>query len=444
MSESFSTTMSDSLWAAIFANDMEGMEKALASFDKEDEELFPYFGPTGDTPLLLALRLGHKAIASRLLDHPASSLFLGQGYHLPHRLYGAVYLKDDPAFGMSVLDRMEAQMERPMDLIGSLPSMKATLTAKCSSWLPLIEKLVGLPQDRVHLTKTSTVFRLDFSLDLLHETKLFNYKPQSIVIDLLEKNIYYLDHQAKTYEDWLPDVDVEDARVEELLENWTRPVVTFDQVKRGSSWFFGSKIPESLKRWSPQVAHVKGLKGSLLSVPPLFEEPLKANVLKAAKDQAFKPDGLPTSLKKDLLKEDSDSYLSFKTSQSKTYEIKAKVYLAPKDSSPLTWDVLFGFLEAIGARSTLRAVRPLVTKHLGEDVPVGLELPGLFPTLTFSLYLEDFALESMSNDPYVLPHDYVHVKPKEKDGSSKVVDKHNDKAGELKDGVDESREPSLF
>ena len=342
--------MSD-IWTAILRNDLEALRSCLDALPENYSH--PRFVTTGDTPFLLALRLGHKSQAALLARHPSTDFSLHDSNHFPNRMYAFAYLKDDPRFALGLLDRIESFFPfraSPLAVFHSLPSIQASLSLNLSSWLPIVSRF--LPQDTIHLVKTPSYLKLDFRVNPLDDTKLFSYEAQSLVFDLVTGKIWYLRHEKKTFEDWSGSKKANDIQVYTDGANldWERPSFTLGSLT--PPWFPRfSHIPTPIKHWNPEVVYVKNLEMKMTKIQPLLpslsQEAIEAMVKAQGEAESKFPedlvDGLPPSVdpsSHSTLHCDTASgtkpYLDFKTSTSNDQSLGGRLYLASHDKTPLT------------------------------------------------------------------------------------------------------------
>jgi hypothetical protein len=250
---------------------------------------------------------------------------------------------------------------------------------------------------------------------------------------LIGERTYYLNHTKAVYEEW-PVEDLvnhfssrksKKAEADSSIHSRATKPFQFtnlqaEMIAPSSSWF-GVSIPPTIQKWSPSVYETTCILQSYSVAALLPDLPKNDEVTDTSKEPLL-VDGLPFALSLESHAVDTTifglPYLMFRRTKTLKHALNGRVYLSDRKDMPMGWDVLFGFLDVIGARTVLRKLREFAIVSLDNQIPVGVSIKGIFPTVSFHLYMETLIMvddEHQSDDrpPLVPPH-YTLVSQDEK------------------------------
>ncbi|KAK0052137.1 ankyrin repeat domain-containing protein 13C [Biomphalaria pfeifferi] len=423
-------TLEFPLHQSVFKNDVKSVSKLIRTCDVSQKDIH------GNTPLHIAVMLGHKECIHLLLAH-----------HAPVKIKNALGwtpLAEAISYGdrqtiLTVLRKLKQQSRetleerRPMlvQALKDIGDFDLELKWDFQSWVPLVSRI--LPSDICKIRKKGSKIRLDTTLVDFTEmrwergdiTFLFNgdAKPRQSLTVLDNKAEVY---QRVRYED--SELELEEE-VDILMSSdivaaqMSTKKITFTRAQSGwlfredkselvgdyKSDFYGvnNLILESKKRrehlstediqknkaimesfskgsWDGAEA-TNGLERRRSLQPP---EPIRFGWT----DYITAPTGNPPCLGRQWISKES----------SKAF----KATVAMSDTFPMTVEVLLDVLEVVAPFKQFQKLRDFMTSKLPPGFPVRIEIP-VFPTITAKVTFTSFEWRNdLDKNLFVVPSHY--------------------------------------
>jgi len=422
------------LHKAAFHNDVQSLSRLL----NDPQNNIGDQDPHGNTPLHIAVMLGHKECITLLTSRNAPiKVKNAQGWSV---LMEAVSY-GDRAIITSLLKKMKSQARehlasrKPhlMEVLGSLDDFYMEINWDFHSWVPLLSRV--LPSDVCKIYKHGTALRMDTTLVDFSDRSWergdisFIYNPH---VEHLKQHLVVLDNKAKVYQklkssqidqdvneevDLLMSSDIVSAQMS------TKPI-TFERTLSG--WFFKHEKSEIVGSYPANYYNVD----NLILVSKKRREHLSPDDIKKNKTyfQSFASSGtvseadikslrnrpslppppkLNITWKEYILAPQSEyPHLGRQIVQKvnrKTF--KAGVGLSPE--FPLSVHTLIDILEVIAPLKHMSKLRQFCDCKMPPGFPVRLEIP-LLPTITAKITFQKFQwCDNLTMKFFRVPKSYV-------------------------------------
>ncbi|KAH3849090.1 hypothetical protein DPMN_091483 [Dreissena polymorpha] len=361
----------------------------------------------GNTPLHLAVMLGHKEIIRLLLAHGALVRVknnagwtpLSEALSFGDRKIICSLLKSLKQQSRELLDQRRPALIQALEDIGDF---YLELKWDFHSWVPLISRI--LPSDLCKIHKKGSCIRLDTTLvdfnDMRWErgdiTFVFNGKalPQNALIVMDNKlKVFQRIRNEETEHEIQEEVDIL-MRSDIMAAQMSTKNITFSRAQSG--WLFREDKTENIGEYEADFYNVHGLtleskkRREHLSTEDIQKnKAMLENLTKMAFDnkEFERRLSLPPPEKPDATWED---YITAAVGHppclgrqplSKESQKAFKATIAMSQDFPMTVDVLLDVCEVIAPFKQFQKLRDFMSDKLPPGFPVKLELP-IFPTVT--------------------------------------------------------------
>lgn len=392
----------------------------------------------GNTPLHLAVILGHKECIKLLLDNGALVRI--------KNCLGWTPLAEAISYGnrntiKALLHHLKLQSRQSMDdkrpfhiqALRNLGDFYLELQWDFHSWVPLVSRI--LPSDICQIRKRGACIRLDTTLvdfNGMHWergdiTFIFNGNERP------PKSLLIMDNKAKIYQ-WIrneeSDADLEDEvdvlmSSDIVLTQMSTKNISFNRMRSG--WLFKEDKTEMVGQFPADYYNICGLTlesrkrrehlspEDLQRNKALVENFCKAAIADDPAQLAKQPErrtSLPPPPNPCMKWEEYKNYTSSKCpclgrvlvskENCKTY----KATVAMSEDFPMTVEALLDVLEVIAPFKQFQKLREFMTTKLPPGFPVKVELP-VFPTVTATVTFTDFDwVDDLSANLFCIPEDY--------------------------------------
>ncbi|GAB1599421.1 ankyrin repeat domain-containing protein 13C-B-like isoform X2 [Argonauta hians] len=419
------------LHASVFKNDFARVMELLKTHDITQRDKH------GNTPLHLAVILGHKECIKLLLDH-------GSPIRIKNSL-GWTPLAEAVSYGnrktiKTLLQSLKQQSRNSLEekwavhieALRNLGDFYLELHWDFHSWVPLVSRI--LPSDICQIRKKGAHIRLDTTLVDFNGmnwergdiTFLFNGNQH------LSKNLLVMDNKAKSYQ-WMRneenDNDLEDE-VDLLMSNdivatqMSTKNITFHRMKSG--WLFKEDKTELVGTFTADYYNIGGLilesrkRREHLTLEDLQRnKALQENFCKGAMMEdigqtkqherrcSLAPPSKPCVKWEDYIDSFPGSFPCLgRTPISKENCKTYKATVAMSEDFPMAVEELLDVLEVIAPFKQFQKLREFMTTKLPNGFPVKLELP-VFPTVTATVTFTKFEwLDELHDSLFVIPNNY--------------------------------------
>ncbi|BFY99500.1 hypothetical protein BsWGS_02540 [Bradybaena similaris] len=402
------------LHQSVFSGDVKQVSKLIRTCDVAQKDIH------GNTPLHLAIMLGHKECVHLLLAHGAPVKLKNAMGWTP--LAEAISYGDRQTI-LLLLRKLkqqsrEALEERRPHLVQALRAIgdfDLELKWDFQSWVPLVSRM--LPSDICRIRKKGSRIRLDTTLVDFTEmrwergdiTFLFNgeAKPQHSLSVLDNKSEVY---QRVRYED--SDLELEEE-VDILMSSdivaaqMSTKRITFSRAQSG--WLFREDKSELVGEYRSDFYSVNNLileskkRREHLSAEDIKKnKAIMENISKGAWDSAeassngferrhsLQTPDKPTYVWNDYINAPEGQPLCLGRPWISKENSKAfKATVAMSDDFPMTVDVLLDVLEVVAPFKQFQKLRDFMTSKLPPGFPVRIEIP-VFPTITAKVTFTNF------------------------------------------------------
>ncbi|XP_023240014.1 ankyrin repeat domain-containing protein 13C-like [Centruroides sculpturatus] len=417
------------LHESVFSGDVRRVASLLRTHDVAQKDM------NGNTPLHIAVMLGHKECVQLLLAHGAPVKM--------KNIYGWSPLAEAISYGdrqtiASLLRKLKSQSREAMelrrpDLIRALNQMGdffMELKWDFQSWVPLVSRI--LPSDICRIHKKGSNIRLDTTLVDFSDMKwergdisfLFNgdAKPS--------KSLIVLDNKLKVYQ--IVRYEESEAEIEDEVDilmssdivaaQMSTKSITFTRAQTG--WLFREYRTEMV---GPFLADFYIINGLLLESRKrrehLTEEDLQKNkaiIESFTKGNSVNLDGSEPQRRKSL-QPPKVSRISWEEyvnapvgknchlGRSMMCKETSKVFkatLAMSEEFPLSVDALLNVLEVIAPFKHFNKLREFVQMKLPSGFPVKIDIP-ILPTVTARITFQDFHFrKDLADALFDVPSEY--------------------------------------
>jgi hypothetical protein len=426
------------LHKAVFDGDVEAAKTLLKSNDVNQNDMH------GNTPLHLAVILGHEDLVKLLLDSGAKVK--------EKNLSGWTPLDEALSYGNRdttrlLLKKLREQfakdlISRRADLISKLSELEdfyAELKWEFHTWVPFLSRL--LPSDVCRIYKTGGCIRLDSTLGDFTEMKWSRGDLSFIFNGDDDRNgralhITVLNNQTKEYQKarLLGGEDLDSTLDDQVDMLMSRPIVYANmstqpiQVSRAQAgFFFRSDKVEQVGEYSTDVYNVTEL---ILISRKRTEHLTEEDVRKSEEMKERLEKGMIST--KDLEEEDeeeqrrssltppSPSHVTWDQYSSaaigsppclgRSWELKVdrkyyKASISVTEQCPIQMTKLLDILEVIVPYKHFHKLRQFVNVKLPQGFPVKLSVP-IFPTVTAIVTLERYEQRQSPINQFLVPRDY--------------------------------------
>ncbi|KAG1714349.1 Ankyrin repeat domain-containing protein 13C [Nymphon striatum] len=391
----------------------------------------------GNTPLHLAVMLGHKECVQLLLAHGAPVKVKNNSGWTP--LAEAVSYGDRQTI-LSLLRKLKQQSldameQRRPNLISALESIgdfKMELKWDFQSWIPLVSRF--LPSDICKIHKSGSSIRLDSTLvdfnDMTWERGDISFLFNGSV--LRSESLTVLDNKAKVYQ--RARYQVTEAEIEDEVNllmgsdivsaQMSTKSINFTRAQSG--WVFREDKTEVVGHFSADFYIINGLiLESKKRREHLSDEDLQKNkaIMESfTKGSSVVMEQIEKPQKRKSLKSPMptlvtwDQYISAVPSYSpqlgrepvcKEVFKSFKANLAMSEDFPLSIDSLLNVLEVIAPFKHFSKIRDFVQMKLPPGFPVKFDMPVL-PTVTGRVTFQDFEFkDDIPDSMFQIPSNYV-------------------------------------
>ncbi|XP_059151622.1 ankyrin repeat domain-containing protein 13C-like isoform X2 [Physella acuta] len=401
------------LHQSVFNGDVKLVSKLIRTCDVSQKDIH------GNTPLHLAIMLGHKECIHLLLAHGAPVKF--------KNALGWTPLAEAISYGerqiiLSVLRKLKQQSREALEerrplLVQALKDIRdfdLELKWDFQSWVPLVSRI--LPSDICRIRKKGSRIRLDTTLVDFTEMKwergditfLFNgeAKPRHSLSVLDNKAEVF---QRVRYED--SDLELEEE-VDILMSSdivaaqMSTKRITFSRAQTG--WLFREDKSEMVGDYRSDFFSVNNLvleskkRREHLSTEDIQKnKAIMENFSKGSWDNAEASNGLERRRSLQAPEKTSvswDDYISAPTGRppclgrtliSKESSKAFKATVGMSDEFPMTVEVLLDVLEVVAPFKQFQKLRDFMTSKLPPGFPVRIEIP-VFPTITAKVTFTTF------------------------------------------------------
>lgn len=448
--------MTEQVHKAAFEGDAETLRAAIRAATPEGANDDSGAGPAvinsqdvhGNTPLLIAVMLGHRECVKVLLDNGADVMSPGGGTWPP--ITEAVSLGDRP-IAEQLLARLDQHMQTEVAAKSSKFFNAVTGIQDCwvemdwdvHSWVPLVSRV--LPSDTIQIWKKGNRLRMDSTLiDVSEKSLKRGLRSVVITATLNEDNepvleMVTIDHGTKTYaKEVLFDgikkqmtaksaKDKEDDLNALLANDLVDADVTTSSTSfpRAQSGWLGWKADrvETVEGRECRVHNVDGL--SFITITR--REHLSPEDIKFNKDftQAMARDKVPDDFRyPDRLSLPRPaphglSWEQYRTAPTKTHlgrpmqkkekvkTLKGTVYMC--DDFPLTLDELSSLITVVASKAEqIKKVRAFLDNQLPAGFPVKLEVP-VFPTVSVRVTTKQCITGAVDESVFNIPDGMAEV-----------------------------------
>ncbi|XP_032821926.2 ankyrin repeat domain-containing protein 13C-like [Petromyzon marinus] len=390
----------------------------------------------GNTPLHLAVMLGHKECAHLLLAHNAPvKVKNAQGWSpLAEAIsYGDRQMITTLLRKLKQQSREHVEEKRPrlLKALRELGNFYLELHWDFQSWVPLVSRM--LPSDTCKIYKHGTNIRLDTTLIDFNDMKWQRGDMSFIFIGDLppSHSLTVLDNEQKVYQrisheeseaeteeevDILMSSDIVSATMSTKSIGFSRAQTGWlfkeDKTERVGTFLadfytIAGLVLESRKRREhlseEDIQRNKALmesisKGGTVMADPAFEpvrreslSPPPPNTITWEEYISSEPGKAPHLGRELVCKESSKSF---------------KATIAMSQEFPLSMDMLLNVLEIIAPFKHFNKLREFVQMKLPPGFPVKLDIP-VFPTITATVTFQEFrSIEDLPESMFRIPSEY--------------------------------------
>ncbi|CAH3130057.1 unnamed protein product [Pocillopora meandrina] len=418
------------LHRAVFEGNLRKVSSCLRTYDVGERDVH------GNTPLHLAVLLGHRECVYLLLAHKAPVKVKNN--------FGWTPLAEAISYGdrqiiTSLLKKLKEQSREALEerrpqlttALQELGDFYVEINWDFQSWVPLLSRI--LPSDTCKVYKKGCSIRMDSTLVDFSDMKwqrgdltfIFNGDArgkQSFAVLDNEKKVFQRlrteDTEAEIEEevDLLMSSDIVSATMS------TKPI-TFSRSQAG--WIWRADRSEMV---GPYMSEVYSINGMLLISRKRREHLSEEDVVKnkALIDNLSKGggnimDSLPETTRRSSLnpppKTDMswDEYLLYDTDRLppigrpmvlKEDKKTVKAHVAMSEDFPLSVDLILKVLEVVAPFKHFNKLKEFVAMKLPAGFPVRIEIP-VFPTITARVTFRDFkSCSEIPSSMFFIPRDY--------------------------------------
>lgn len=403
--------------------------------------------PYGNTPLHLAIMLGHKECSKLLLAHDAPvAIKNGLGWNaLAESIsYGDRELITLCLKKLKKQSRVRIEEKQPelTDALAGIPDFYVEIKWDFHSWIPLISKL--LPSDTCKLYKRNSDVRIDSTLMDFHDMRwqrgdlsfIFHGTPKSKPKNGHKKReMYVLDNKAKKYSHISAvetDKDIEEE-VDILMSsdivsaNISTKPISFARVQGG--WVYKHDKSEDIGDFNASVYGVNGMvlnsrkrrehlsredvmknkaalesisKGSIQWLQQQEELPRgRGSLMAPRKEELTWEEYLNTP----LLPEEKGKHLGRPiTLKQDKKSLKASIWMT--EDFPVKVEILLSILEVMAPFKHFSKLRDFINLKIPPGFPVKIEVPVL-PTISATVTFQSYREAEHESDLFSIPDDYV-------------------------------------
>lgn len=415
------------LHECVFNENTQLLSKLVRIYDVSQKDIH------GNTPLHLAVMLGHKEVINVLLSNGADIKAKNNANWTP--------LSEAQSFGdrhiiYLLLKKLKEQSRENLDkrrpaLIKALEDTRdfyLELKWDFQSWVPLVSRI--LPSDVCKIYKKGSNIRMDTTLVDFTDMKwergdisfIFNGK------ESMENSLTVMDNRLKVYQrvrhedteqELQEEVDIL-MRTDIIAAQMSTKSITFSRAQSG--WFFREDKCDTIGDYDAEFYHVNGLKlESKKRREHLSTEDVQKNkaMIESLSKGSF-------DKKKEFEQRNSltppaptnvtwKEYISASAGQPpciarpqicKESAKTLKATVAISSDFPMTVDVMLNVLEVIAPFKQFQKLRDFMENKLPPGFPVKLEIP-VFPTVTAKVTFNVFEWQNdISDTKFLVPHNY--------------------------------------
>lgn len=424
--EDFSPDEDFPLHECIFKNDLQRVSQLIRVHDVSQKDVH------GNTPLHLAVMLGHRECVQLLLAHSAPVKVKNISGWTP--LAEAISYGDRQTI-LCLLKKLKQQSREALDerrpaLIQALTDIGdfyLELKWDFHSWIPLLSRI--LPSDLCKIHKKGSCIRLDSTLvdfnDMRWErgdvTFIFDGEapPHDALIVLDNKLQCY---QKIRYEETDQEIDEEIdilMRSDIMAAQMSTKNITFSRAQSG--WLFREDKTEMIGEYESDYFHVNGLilesqkrREHLSPEDVQKNKVMMENLSKGSWDnkEFERRTSLPPPPASEVTWQEYKSALPGKPPclgrlpLAKGSNKAFKATIAMSRDFPMTVDVLLDVLEVVAPFKQFQKLREFMENKLPPGFPVKLELP-VFPTVTAKVTFNYFEWrDDLDDSLFLLPRNY--------------------------------------
>ncbi|KAK2183746.1 hypothetical protein NP493_297g02004 [Ridgeia piscesae] len=412
----------------VFRGDKKELSRLLRTHDVTQKDKH------GNTPLHLAVMLGHNDCVQLLLAHGAPVKSKNALGWTP--LAEAISLGDRQTI-VTLLRRLKQQSRellekrRPalMKALSDLGDFYLELHWDFHSWVPLVSRM--LPSDICRIHKRGCCLRMDTTLmdftDMKWErgdiTFLFNgnAKPSNSLTVLDNKMKVY--HRIRNQETETEIEDEVDILMSSDIVAAQMPTKNITFTRAQSGWLFKADKTDKVGNFTADYYIVHGLTlESRKRREHLSDEDLRKNkaimenFTKGYLSENTEPERRPSLPPPDRSDASWEDYINSPPAeaphlgrpvQNKENTKTFKAMIATSEDFPMTVEALMDMLEVIGPFKQFSKLRTFMQSKLPPGFPIKIEIP-VFPTVTAKLTFHEFAWkEDLEESLFETPSDYV-------------------------------------
>ncbi|XP_052778178.1 ankyrin repeat domain-containing protein 13C-like [Mya arenaria] len=412
---------------AVFSGDTKLVSQLIRVHDLAQKDVH------GNTPLHLAVMLGHKECIMLLLSRGAPVKVKNNTGWTP--LAEALSYGDRKIIGM-LLRKLKQQSRELLDqrrpaLIQALEDIGdfyLELKWDFHSWVPLVSRI--LPSDLCKIHKKGSCIRLDTTLvdfnDMRWErgdiTFVFNGKasPHNALTVMDNKlKVYQRIRYEETDQEVEEEIDIL-MRSDIMAAQMSTKNITFSRTHSG--WLFREDKTENIGEYAAEFFNINGLvleskkRREHLSQEDIQKnKAMVENLTKGSWDNkefsrrsSLPPPESPTVLWEEYISAPIGNVPCIgRPHLSKESQKNFKATIAMSKDFPMTVDVLLDVLEVIAPFKQFQKLRDFMENKLPPGFPVKLELP-VFPTVTAKVTFCFFEWrDDLSDELFSIPSTYL-------------------------------------
>ncbi|XP_052777555.1 ankyrin repeat domain-containing protein 13C-like [Mya arenaria] len=412
---------------AVFSGDTKLVSQLIRVHDLAQKDVH------GNTPLHLAVMLGHKECIMLLLSRGAPVKVKNNTGWTP--LAEALSYGDRKIIGM-LLRKLKQQSRELLDqrrpaLIQALEDIGdfyLELKWDFHSWVPLVSRI--LPSDLCKIHKKGSCIRLDTTLvdfnDMRWErgdiTFVFNGKasPHNALTVMDNKlKVYQRIRYEETDQEVEEEIDIL-MRSDIMAAQMSTKNITFSRTQSG--WLFREDKTENIGEYAAEFFNINGLvleskkRREHLSQEDIQKnKAMVENLTKGSWDNkefsrrsSLPPPESPTVLWEEYISAPIGNVPCIgRPHLSKESQKNFKATIAMSKDFPMTVDVLLDVLEVIAPFKQFQKLRDFMENKLPPGFPVKLELP-VFPTVTAKVTFCFFEWrDDLSDELFSIPSTYL-------------------------------------
>uniref|UniRef100_H2YIA2 Ankyrin repeat domain-containing protein n=1 Tax=Ciona savignyi TaxID=51511 RepID=H2YIA2_CIOSA len=423
----------------VFENKISQLSQLL-NHDKEDEHFEQLKDQHGNTPLHLAVMLGHKECVQLLLKHGHGILIKNQYNWTP--LQEAVSYGDRQT--ITSMYRFHRRQRKPIKK--QKPEIREALKAlggdfymemrwDFQSWIPFVSRI--LPADICHIYRSGNKIRMDSTLEDFSEMR-WVHGDITLIVDFSmdEPDVLLLDNKNKVYQHMKESTPQEhEASIEDEVDiSMSTDIVDAAMKTKESSiepvntgWFFTHQKSEKIGQFTADFYRISNLllvtrkRREHLSEEDLKKNKMLSEAISKGEDagkilddcdrdperrQSLPPPEPCTVTWEDYSNTTSDPCLG-RSRKEKLNTKKFEASLGMSTEFPVKLENLLPIFAALGTKAKLfLKLKEFVTLRLPSGFPVRITIP-VFPTVKAVVNFPQFEFRtSIPSSMFSVPSDY--------------------------------------